>query len=186
MNEAREHTLKFNAPLRAALLRAEPRVADVKGKSELFRKLDDRMKTGDAYVNQGLSAAIAAAEKLPGVELYDLEAAKFALKLRMAILAEDAAGIRKAIHGIRIARGGELKEHRHGLIEAGKAMEARLMARRKVRSTLTPHARRTHAHGFKPPHFNRIFFVSRHHHRENRVNVWTPQVEGACSPPGKR
>jgi hypothetical protein len=27
-----------------------------------------------------------------------------------------------------VARGGKLTEHRHGLIEAGKAMEARLMA----------------------------------------------------------
>lgn len=128
VNAAREHTLKFNAPLRASLQRAEPRVANVRGKSELFRKLDDRLRTGDAYVNQGLSTAIAAAEKLPGVELYDVEAAKSALKLRMAILAEDASGIRKATHAIRVARGGALTEHRHGLIEAGRAMEARLAA----------------------------------------------------------
>jgi hypothetical protein len=100
VNAAREHTLKFNAPLRAALQRAEPRVADTKGKGELFKTFEERLRAGDAYLNQGLSTAIAAAEKLPGVELYDIEAAKSALKLRMAILAEDASGIRRSIHGM--------------------------------------------------------------------------------------
>jgi len=125
---AREHTLAYNAPLRAVLQRAEPRVAASKGKGALSLRLDDRMKTGDCYVNQGLSTAVAAAEKIPGVELYHIEAAKCALRLRMAILAEDAAGIRAALHGISAASGGTLVEHKHGLVEAGRTLEARLAA----------------------------------------------------------
>lgn len=129
---ARDHTLKYNAPLRAVLNSAEPRIAGTKSSRELFLKLDDRMRTGDAFVNQGLSAAIAEAERAGGSELYDIEAAKHALKLRMAILAEDSAGIRKAVHGIRVARGNKYDGYKHGLIDAGLAMEARLGAQHEM------------------------------------------------------
>ena len=131
MNEAREHTLKFNAPLRAALLRAEPRVADVKGKSELFRKLEDRMKTGDAYVNQGLSAAIAVADTVVGSETCE------------EVFTPNSPHIALALDGVEIISNGSGSHH--SLRKLDYRLELLRSATNKVgapaSASLTPAAR---------------------------------------------